>query len=228
MPPKTQDEIAALRLQEAEAQVALARANMEKLEAKLVATEATLRRTEAAERETEKARQTKKRTPTKPRSAGTAGREDREEKAAIVPCMPCCKAKAICWYFTSGRSATCMGARRRRRSVRKQKIQDMVDSDLKEIEPPTPKKKQTEEAPKVGPSKGKERAHLEPEPEPEVEKAQPKKIAGSAGGVRVPERDPEALAGHGIPPGGDVGTPGGVVEVKCGGGSTPDGNPEAG
>ncbi len=83
MPPKTQDEIAALRLQEAEAQVALARANVEKLEAKLVATEATLRRTEAAERETEKARQTKKRTPTKPRSAGTAGREDREEKAAM-------------------------------------------------------------------------------------------------------------------------------------------------
>ncbi len=67
--------------------------------------------------------------------------------------------------------------------VRKQKIQDMVDSDLKEIEPPTPKKKQTEEAPKVGPSKGKERAHLEPEPEPEVEKAQPKKIAVTEGSL---------------------------------------------
>ncbi len=81
MPPKKQDEIAALHLKEAEAQVALARADVEKLEAKRVAMEAALQRAEAAEREVEKARQTTKRTPPKSKSGGTAAGEDREEKA---------------------------------------------------------------------------------------------------------------------------------------------------
>ncbi len=44
MPPKTQDEVAALRLREAKAQLALARANVEKLKAERVAKEAELRR----------------------------------------------------------------------------------------------------------------------------------------------------------------------------------------
>ena len=82
MPPKTQDDIAALRLQEAEAQIALARATVEKLEAERMAAEAALRRSEAAEREAEKAKQMKKRTPTKPKSTGTTGGEEPETKPA--------------------------------------------------------------------------------------------------------------------------------------------------
>ncbi len=81
MPPKSQDKIAALRFQQTKAQVALARATVEKLEAKQVVTEATLRRAEAAEREAKKARQTTKKTPPKPKSGGTAAGETREEKA---------------------------------------------------------------------------------------------------------------------------------------------------
>ncbi len=62
-------------------QVALARANVEKLEAEQVAKEAALRRAEAVEREAEQARQPKKRTPMKPKSDGTAAGEERVEKA---------------------------------------------------------------------------------------------------------------------------------------------------
>ncbi len=81
MPPNMQDNIAALRLQQAEAQVALARATVDKLEAEQVAKEAALWKVEAAEREAEQAKQPKKRTPTKSRSGGVAAGEDREEKA---------------------------------------------------------------------------------------------------------------------------------------------------
>ncbi len=81
MPPKTQDDIAALRLQQAEGQVALARATVEKLEAERVAKEATLQKAEAAEREAEQAKQPKKRTPTKPRSGRVAAGEERVKKA---------------------------------------------------------------------------------------------------------------------------------------------------
>ncbi len=58
MPPKTQDDLAALRLQQAEAQLALARANVnvEKLEAERLATEAALRKAEK-EKEAEQAKQ---------------------------------------------------------------------------------------------------------------------------------------------------------------------------
>ncbi len=80
MPPKTQDDIAALRLQQAEAQLALARANVEKLEAERLATEAALRKAEK-EKEAEQAKQPKKRTPTKSRAGGVGAGEDREEKA---------------------------------------------------------------------------------------------------------------------------------------------------
>ncbi len=79
MPPKSQDEITALCLQQAEAQVALARATVEKLEAEWVAKEAALRKAEAAEQEAERARQPKKRTPMK-KAGGTAAGEERTEK----------------------------------------------------------------------------------------------------------------------------------------------------
>ncbi|RDX42524.1 hypothetical protein OH76DRAFT_1422445 [Lentinus brumalis] len=160
-----------------------------------VATEAALRRAEAAEREAEKAKQMKKRTATKPRSTGTAGREDWEEKAATVSYTPCRKASAACRFFTSGRSAACVRFQEKKakceggsppEGVRswKWKTKDTVDSDLEELEAP-PKKKKSEEALKAGPSKGKEWAH--PEPEPEVEKARPKKIAVAEGSLDTRE-----------------------------------------
>ncbi|RDX39881.1 hypothetical protein OH76DRAFT_1490769 [Lentinus brumalis] len=194
MPPKTQDEITALRLQQAKAQVALARANVEKLEAERVAKEAALRRAEAAEKEAEQAKQPKKRTPTKPRSGGVAAGEERTEKATDAPCTPCRKAKAICRYYTSGRSAACVRCQEKKLKceggsppvgvrVKKRKTHDMVDSDLEDETPMPKKKKKVEEAPKAGPSKGKERAHPELEPEPEVEKARPKKIAVAEGSL---------------------------------------------
>ncbi|TFK78061.1 hypothetical protein K466DRAFT_571083, partial [Polyporus arcularius HHB13444] len=168
MPPKTQDEIAALRLQQAEAQGI------------------PLRRAEAAEKEAKQAKQPKKRTPTKPRSGGVAAGEEWTEKATDSPCTPCRKAKAICRYYMSGRSAACVRCQEKKVKceggnlpvgvrVKKRKTHDVVDSDL-EDETPTPKKKKVEETPKAGPSKGKERAHPELEPEPEVEKVQLKKI----------------------------------------------------
>ncbi|TFK78752.1 hypothetical protein K466DRAFT_606692 [Polyporus arcularius HHB13444] len=151
-------------------QVALARANVEKLEAKRVAKEAALRRAEAVEREAKQARQPKKRTSTKPKSGGTAAGEEQVEKATDAPCMPCRKAKAICQYFMSGRSATCVRCQEKKAKceggsppvgvrVKKRKTHDVVDSNLEDDEAPTPKKKNTKEAPKAGPSKGKERAH---------------------------------------------------------------------
>ncbi len=108
--------------------------------------------------------------------------------------MPCRKAKAICRYYTSDRSASCAQCQEKKAKcedgslpvgvqVRKWKTHDTVDSDVEDTEPPTPKKRKTKEAPKAGPSKGKERAHPEPEPEPEVEKAQPKKIAVAEGSL---------------------------------------------
>ncbi|TFK78082.1 hypothetical protein K466DRAFT_616248 [Polyporus arcularius HHB13444] len=189
MPPNTQDEIATLRLREAKAQVALARANVEKLEAKRVVKEAALWRSEAAEKEAKKA---KKKAPPAPRSTGTAGGEDQEEKLVIVSCMLCRKAKAPCRFYTSSRSTACVRCQEKKAKcegesppegvqVWKRKTQDTVDSNLEEIEVPTSKKKKTEEAPKAGPSKGKERAHLELEPE--VEKARPKKITVAEGSL---------------------------------------------
>ncbi len=111
-----------------------------------------------------------------------------------APCTPCRKAQAICRYYTSGRSAACVRCQEKKlrcegRSppvgvqVKKRKTQDEVDSDLEDDEVRTLKKKKTEEAPKAGPSKGKERAHPEPEPELEVEKARPKKIAVAEGSL---------------------------------------------
>lgn len=116
-------------------------------------------------------------------------RSGRTDLVYRVPCSVCVKAGDDCRYKTTGKAASCVRCQEKKTGctggtppdgVRtlKRKSKTVVDSDIEELEtppPPTKKIKKTEETPKAGPSKGKERAHPQPEPEPEVEKIEPKK-----------------------------------------------------